>query len=129
MDGCYFFGGTLYDEPYGILVQPEIAANRRAREAEQRLEEVLKQQDEIRLGRYMLYSGLVNAVRRIASFKDRVFPCRIVADVWDGIIDGEGGEDFLENMDRAQRCLTRLKEHPNAVKKLGIVLQKPKPGL
>jgi hypothetical protein len=96
-------------------------AQRERRAAEQRTEELLKERDDVRMGRYMLYSGLVEAVRRIASFH-----VESAADAWDGISAVLRSDEFLDDMERAQRCLTRLKvEHPNAVRKPARLLQKP----
>lgn len=94
---------------------------RERREAEERVEGLLKERDEVQLNRYMRFRKLIEAVQSIAEFH-----MESVADTWDGITNARGGEDFMENLDKAQRCLTRLKlEHPNAVRKPGIILQKP----
>jgi hypothetical protein len=112
----------------------EVQAERRAREAEaraeqllrerraaeRRAEEALKERDDAEVRRYMRFRKLIEAVQYIAEFH-----VDSVGDAWDGITNARGGAEFMENVDKAQRCLTRLKiEHPNAVRKPGIVLQK-----
>lgn len=91
------------------------------REAEQRAEELLRERDEIQINRYMRFRKMIEAVQYVAEFHMESIP-----DTWDGITNARGGEDFMENLEKAQRCLTRLRtEHPNAVRKPGIVLKRP----
>ena len=91
------------------------------REAEQRTEALLRERDEIQINRYMRFRKMIEAVQYVAEFH-----MESVSDTWDGITNARGGEDFMENLDKAQRCLTRLRtEHPNAVRKPGIVLKRP----
>lgn len=96
-------------------------AARERRMAEEQAERLLRERDEIQMNRYMRFRKLIDAVRCVAEFH-----MESMADTWDGISNARGGEDFMENLDNAQRCLTRLKlEHPNAVRKPGIVISKP----
>lgn len=96
-------------------------AVRDRRDAEERAEQLLRERDEIQMNRYMRFRKLIDAVRNVAEFH-----FESAAEIWDGISNARGSDDFMEYLDNAQRCLTRLKlEHPNAVRKPGIVVQRP----
>ena len=96
-------------------------AERDSGAAKERIEELLQERDEIRIRRLAVYGKLIDAVNLIADFH-----FDSASDAWDGISGAKGGDSFVEAIDKAQRLLSRLKsEHPNAVRKPGIVLQKP----
>lgn len=101
--------------------QRAVQAVRERRDAEERAEQLLRERDEIQMNRYMRFRKLIDAVRNVAEFH-----FESAAEIWDGISNARGSDDFMEYLDNAQRCLTRLKlEHPNAVRKPGIVVQRP----